>query len=243
MFYTRARLESEVVRNYIGYLWWVLDPALSVCVYYVVFKLILERGGPDYIQFLAIGIIAWKWFATSVNKGAMSIFQQKKLIQKIYLPKIIFPHIDLNFHTVKFLAIFIPMVFVFALIGYPLSIYHLYLPVLIVCQFIFIIGLTTFLSSLTPFFPDTNFILSHILRLAFYPSGVLFDLRRVPEKYRWIIDINPMAQAIQSYRDIIMHQMPPSYFGFLLLAGLGTVLYTIGFFIISKNEGNYAKLA
>ena len=94
LFYTKARLESEVLKNYFGYIWWVLDPLMAVGVYYVVFKLLFNRGGDDYIPFLFVGIIVWKWFHNSVSKGSLCIFSQKGLYARIKVPKIIFPWIE-----------------------------------------------------------------------------------------------------------------------------------------------------
>lgn len=242
LFYTRARLESEVVRNYVGYLWWILDPLLAVGVYYVVFELILNRGGPDYIPFLFIGMIAWKWFQAAVQKGSMAIHAQKSLYKKIYLPKIIFPWIELNFHSVKFLAILGFLLIIYPIWGFHVSVNHLYLPIVFLAQYIFTLGLITLLTSLTPFFPDSGMIIGHILRLAFYPSGVIFAIERVPEKYRFLMYLNPVSQSVQSFRDIVMYHKEPRWSGLLLLGCLGILLYIVGSNIIRKLDGNYAKL-
>jgi ABC-type polysaccharide/polyol phosphate export permease len=242
LFYSKAKLESDIVENYMGFLWWVLDPIMSALVYYIVFDLLLHRGRQDYIQFLFIGIVAWKWFATSIKSGGSSISNQKSLIKKVYLPKIVFPWIETNFTTVKFLFAIILITVSFPLFGYKITLNHLYLPPLIFSQFAFILGCSTFLSALTPFFPDFNIIVNHLLRLAFYPSGILFAVDRVPQQFKFLMQYNPMAQVVHSYRDIIMYGNPPTAITMPLLLTTGIIFYVIGAGLIKKFEGRYAKL-
>lgn len=242
MFYTKAKLEEDAYGNYMGYLWWILDPVMSAMVYYVVFQLILHSGRKDYIQFLFIGIVAWKWFSTGVKNGSTSISNQKSLFKKVQLPKIIFPWIEINFLTVKFIFAILFIALIYPFLGFPVTLNHLYLPVLILCQFIFTLGVGTFLASLSPFFPDFNMMISHFLRLAFYPSGIIFSIDRVPEQFRFLMIYNPMARAIEGYREILMHGHRPPGEGMLMLMVFGLLFYGMGTYVISNFEGRYAKL-
>lgn len=242
MFYTKAKLEEDAYGNYMGFLWWILDPVMSAMVYYVVFHLILHSGREDYIQFLFIGIVAWKWFATGIKNCSTSISNQQSLFKKVYLPKIIFPWIETNFLAVKFLFAITFVICVYPFMGYSITSNHAYLLILITCQFIFTLGIGTFLASLSPFFPDFNMMINHFLRLAFYPSGIIFAIDRVPEKWKWVMLYNPMAQAIEGYRNIIMHGQAPSNRGMLMMLCLGVLFYIFGATVIRKFEGRYAKL-
>lgn len=243
LFNVRAKLEDEVIHHYIGYLWWILEPAMLVTIYYLVFKLILKRGEDDYIYFLFIGIVTWKWFGSSVSSGANSLYAAKSLYKKINLPKIIFPWIECVFYSVKFLIILSLIVTVYALSGYPVFKNILYLPILIFSQFIFSLGLSTLLSSILPYFVDLKIIVALFIRLGFYPSGVIFDLSRVPEKYDFIVNLNPLALSIQAFRDLIMRGTPPTLYTITFLLSSGLVLYLLGYTVIKKLDKKYAKIA
>lgn len=241
-FYTKAKLEDDVFETYIGFLWWILDPVLSASVYYVIFHVVLHNGREDYLPYLFIGIVAWKWFQSSVIAGSTSIVSQKSLFKKIFLPKIIFPWIELNVTTVKFAVALAVVVVVFPLLGFPVTRYHAYLPVLVFCQFAFTLGIATLLAAITPFFPDFSRVLTHLLRLAFYPSGIIFSIDRVPEKWKFLIVYNPMARAVEGYRNVAMYGKAPAMLGLALLLGAGAFFYFAGAAILRKNEGTYAKL-
>lgn len=240
--YTLALLESESSRKWIGYLWWLLDPIMTVTVYFIFFKLFLKRGGEDYIQFLFIGIICWKWFSVGVQNGCASIYKESSLIKKIYVPKIIFPWIDLNLHTVKFSAIFLGTLIAYPCIGYSITLHHLYLIILFLVMYVFILGISTLLASITPFFPDMKNIVTHLLRLFFYPSGILFSLDMIPEKYHIYVLLNPIAQLIDGFRKVIMYATSPNIFSIFSCFILGCLFYWIGLSLIKKYEGYYAKI-
>ena len=86
-----AELRTESSRTYAGYLWWVIDPIISLSVYALVFGVFMKRGGPDFVPFLAVGVVVFRWFNVSVLRAANSLIQHKGLIQRIYVPKPIFP--------------------------------------------------------------------------------------------------------------------------------------------------------
>ena len=243
LFYTKAKLQAETFRHFAGYLWWILDPLFSVAVYYILFKLILNRGGDDYIQYLFIGLIVWKWFGDSVGKGSGAILGSLGLMKKIAIKKHIFPTIEVLYNTWKFIVIFVFIIVLYGLIGYDVTLYHFSLPVLMISQFVLILGSVFFFSSILPFFPDLNFIITYSLRLVFYPSGVLFSLDAVPEKYLKYIKLNPMAGLIDSYRNVIMKGSAPDLFSIFYCIIIGVVLGVVGLMIIRKYELEYPKLS
>lgn len=131
---------------------------------------------------------------------------------------------------------------IFWILGYKITYLYMLLPILVVSQFIFILGVTTFLSSLTPYFPDFNLIISHILRLLFYPSGIIFAAERIPEKMKFLYNYNPIARSVESFRNVIMYQKYPSFEGMILLVVVGLIFYIIGITIIRKLDGEYGKI-
>ena len=99
------------------------------------------------------------------------------------------------------------------------------------------------ISSIMPFFPDLKFIITYLLRLMFYPSGVLFALSQVPEKYIDLIYLNPMTGLIEGYRRIVMYGESPNTFSMIYASSIGIVLIITGTLIIKKYEQEYPKLS
>lgn len=241
-FYTRAKLEVESYRHFAGIFWWVLDPIIGVAVYYLMLKVFLNHQEDHYIQFLFIGIFAWKWFVEGITRSSAGILNNLTLIKKIRIQKYIFPLIEILNVTWRFLIMFSIMLIALYLFWFPLTIYALTIPLILLAQFIFIMGLGLFLSSFIPMFPDLQFLLGHALRLAFYPSCILFSAEKLPSQYQFVLHMNPIAGLVQSYRQVILAGRAPLWDVIGTAAIVGIFLGALGLFIINKYDKDYPKL-
>lgn len=211
LFKTYANLCSEASRTYLSFLWWVFDPILSMGVYYIVFGLLLKRGTDDYVPFLIIGITTWQWFAFTIIHGMKSIIENKGLMEQVHLPKIVFPSIIILMDTFKFLIV-LSLVLVFLWIyGFKINIKYLSLPLVLGIQFLINASFTYFLAAIIPFLPDLMFVVSPILQLAFFLSGVIYAGDTIPVQFRMFFYLNPMATLIESYRNILMYDKWPDW--------------------------------
>ena len=73
LYKTYAELRAESARTYIGFLWWIIEPIVDMATYYLVFAVLLRNRTEDFVPFLLIGLVSWKWFSVSVTMGADSI--------------------------------------------------------------------------------------------------------------------------------------------------------------------------
>ncbi|MBL4567407.1 MAG: ABC transporter permease, partial [Porticoccus sp.] len=86
-----AELKAESSRSYLGFFWWILEPALYMVAFYIVFALVFQRGGPGFIPFLLCGLVVWKWFGSVVSGSANVILSSSALIRQVYIPKYLLP--------------------------------------------------------------------------------------------------------------------------------------------------------
>ena len=84
-------LKAETKKTYLSYAWWLLEPAMFVLVFYVVFAVFLNRGTEDFLVFLLLGKIPFLWFSKSVSNSANSICDGRGLIGQLPIPKSFFP--------------------------------------------------------------------------------------------------------------------------------------------------------
>ena len=118
LYKTYADLRAESARTYVGFLWWIVEPALNMCVLYLVFGVIMKRGTEDFVPFLFAGVVPWRWFATAVNHGASSIVLAKSLMLQVDLPKLVFPIVSVLTDSVKFLVVFVVLLMFLWLYGF-----------------------------------------------------------------------------------------------------------------------------
>lgn len=219
-----ADLRSEARRYYIAYLWWVLEPVLEMLVFYLVFAVGLRRSGHNFAQFLLVGLVVWKWFETTVKHCGTSIINSAGLIRQVAIPKIFFPSVVIITDTFKALVTF-GVVFSFLLFsGLAPNKAYAALPLLFLVQVLIIMAVGYLFAAITPFFPDFMLIVSHILRLIFYLSGIFYDPRHIPEPYRSLFFVNPLALLVSYYRGVLLEGLYPDLFSLFILGLLSLLL-------------------
>lgn len=238
--YADLRAESE--KYYASYLWWILEPLLQMCTYYVVFGLLFRRGTQDYVPFLLVGLVTWRWFTAIVNEGAASISNSHHLIGQVYLPKFIFPTVCVLTQTFKFVVVFLVLLVFLWIYGFPLTYHYVALPILFAVQLCVVVGVTYCVASLFPFLPDIRLLVDTGLMLLFFVSGIFFSGASIPEEYQTAFYLNPMATLLEGYRNILMYQTWPDFSALFWAGIVGIVGIVVGFSLIRLNDRNYAKL-
>ncbi|WP_026691453.1 ABC transporter permease [Alteribacter aurantiacus] len=245
LFYlVKSGLKAENRNSYLGYFWWLLDPLLNVLVYFFLIAIVLGRGGDDKAQFavfLVIGLVAWRWMNTTVNTSAKSIMKYSSIINQVYLPKSIFP-LSMTF-TQGFNFVFgLVVVAIFlAVFGVMPGWQVIYLPLIILIQLLFLLAISLFVAYICVFIRDIDNILSHVLRVFFYASPIIWEGGRLPPEYSWIVAINPVAIIIDSYRAVLMYQTNPQFLGLTVISLASIVVIALLVNHYSKNEHKIIK--
>jgi lipopolysaccharide transport system permease protein len=128
------------------------------------------------------------------------------------------------------------------LLEIPVTAFWLFLPVLLVVQLLLIIGCSFTVAAITPFFPDFSLILNTLLTLMFFASGILYPLKRLPVKVQEFLVLNPMANLIEQYRNILMYSKSPDLWKLGIVFTEGVLIFALGYFILKKFNRTYPKI-
>lgn len=237
----KSGLKAEHRNSYLGYFWWLLDPLLGALIYYFLVVIILQRGGENYGVFLVIGLVAWRWTSSTVSNSAKAITQYSSIINQVYLPKAIFPITRSLSQMVNFFFGLV-VIAIFLLIFWIVPGWQLvYLPIVILVQLVFVMTLSLFIAYICVFIRDVDNILSHIIRLWFYASPVIWEGGRLPAEYQWIVNMNPFAHIVGAYRDIFMYHQLPDLIS-LFIIGIGSLIaFVLILYFYSRNEHKIIK--
>jgi len=239
----QANLRNEVSRYYLNYLWWVIEPTLTMVVFYVVFGIFMKRGTPFFVGFLLVGVTTWMWFARSIQNGAQSILQGKGLMLQVNIHKSFFPLVVIGRDAFK--QIFVTSLLLVFLVFYPtpVTVCWLALPLLMFVQLILVAASATFCAAFVPFLPDLHFIIQTGVQLMFFASGIFYDIDAViaPE-HRAFVYLNPMAGLIKNYRNVLIYGQWPdwSYLGLVFLFSVAFFLLSI--MIVTYLDYSYPKI-
>jgi len=227
-------LKAQHRNSFLGYFWWLLDPLLGVLIYYFVVVVLFQRGGENYGIYLVIGMVVWRWLNSTISSASRSIVAQAGIITQVYLPKAVFPLGATLSQLINFgFGLIVIAVFLLFFNIIP-GIQLLWLPYIIFFQLIFQIAIALVLAYICVFVRDVDTLVSHLTRLWFFGSPVIWQEDMIPEKLRWIIDLNPMAHFLSSYRNVFMYHSSPEH----------TTLFLFGlcsFFVIIATVYMYSK--
>lgn len=219
-------LKAQYRNTFLGYLWWILDPLLMGAIYYFLRVIILGMEGDNIGAFLMIGLVAWHWINSTLKGAAGSISGRSRIITQVYLPKAIFP-LGVNLTQLINFTFGLVVVAIF-LAAYRLvpTAQVLWMPFIMVIQFIFLSALSMIVAYLCMFIRDIDNVLAHLMRLWFWSTPVIWEADRLPEEYRFIIEINPASAFLVSYRNVLMDGSAPQ-FDKLAIIGLLSVLLSL----------------
>jgi ABC-type polysaccharide/polyol phosphate export permease len=221
-------LKAQHKNSFLGYFWWLLDPMLNVLIYYFVVVIVFQRAkGENFGVYLVIGMMAWRWLASTVNMAAKSITQQAGIISQVNLPKAQFPigTVMTQFVNYCFGLVVIALFLLFFRITPGVEAF--WLPFIVFVQLVFMLALALPTAFVSVFVRDVETVISHVMRLWFFGSPVIWFAEMIPERGRWLLSVNPMAYFLDAYRSILLYHGEPDI-GALLVIGVCSAAVVIG---------------
>jgi ABC-type polysaccharide/polyol phosphate export permease len=210
----KARYKSSVL----GFVWSLLNPLGMMLVFTVVFSVLWPNNSiQKYPLFLLCGLLPWNYFAVSVNTSTNSVVNNSNLVKKVYFPREALPIASILSQLVNFLLAFLVLFAVLLVFRSNLSPWLWMLPLVVLIQTAFIIGIGLFLSTLNVFYRDTTIVMEVVMLAWFFLTPVFYSITQLPATVtvgdvelnvrRILYILNPMASIINMYRDML-------YFGY-----------------------------
>jgi ABC-2 type transport system permease protein len=244
---TKKELKVKYRGSALGFFWSLLNPILTMLVYSFVFSIVLRAGIKEFAIFLICALLPFNFLSNSVNYGTGSIISNSNLVNKIYFPREIIPLSIIFANFFNFLFELIALFIVLAVMGYKFYLFLYLLPVIIFIQFFLVMGVTLLVSALNVFFRDLQHLITIIMMVWFFGTPIIYPLSMVPERFQFIIKINPMTIYTAYYRNIFYYVKYPEGAGFpnvwetLIALGITIVLFFIGYFVFKKLEPRFAE--
>lgn len=233
----RTRYKGSVL----GFFWTFLNPLLQLIVYTFVFSVVMRAGIEKYYIYLFVALVPWIFFSTSLTSSSASIIANKDLIKKIYFPRIIIPMAVVNgaFMNMLFTMIVVFVALIFSGIG--ISWYIILLPIIMVLEYLLVLGLAFVISALNVYFRDLEHILGILTMAWMYATPILYDIDMVPQNLQPLFELNPMTPIVLAFRDILYYKTMPdlSHMGLILIWSIGFIV--IGYFIFNKLQKGFAE--
>lgn len=226
----RNDLRSRFARSKLGGLWMVLQPLAQVAIYALVLSRIMATKLPGindryaYVIYLMAGMIAWSLFADVISRSQSIFVDNANLMKKMAFPRVCLPVIVGGSCLVNNLLLLITAAGVFLLIGHPLSLAMLWLPLLIGINLAFAIGLGLIIGVLNVFVRDVSQVMTVVLQLLFWLTPIVYMPSIIPDRLRAVLQFNPMMHMAVAFQDVILYGRAPPVEGLLVIAVAAIVL-------------------
>ncbi|MCR5787851.1 MAG: ABC transporter permease [Bacilli bacterium] len=235
-------------RSVLGVFWSILQPVLMMTVMAVVFSQMFKFSVPgvNYLVYLMTGIIMFNYFSEATTNAMTSVVYNFTLMNKIYIPKYIFPIAKCLFVGINFLLTLIPWFAIILLshvglgeISCPLSIWYILLPYIFVCFFMFTLGIGMIVACISVFLRDMFYIFGILLTIWNYLTPVFYSLEIIPESIRWLFKCNPLYLFLTGVRSIVLFGQRPSLTQMGLMGIEGLACLAIGLLIFKKKQDKF----
>lgn len=238
----RRDLNGRYKGSILGFFWTFLNPLLQLCVYTIVFSMILRSDVEDYYLHLFVALVPWLFFSVSVSGGSSCIRSQQDMVKKIYFPREVLP---ISFVTSQFVNMLLSLVVVLVVVlfsGRGLNfVALLYMPVIMVVEYVLCLGSALIISAATVYIRDLEY-LSGIITMAWqFLTPIMYSIDIVPERFMSLFMLNPMTPVIIAYRDILYYGRAPKLETLIHAVAVGIGLLIVGFFVFGRLKRRFAE--
>ncbi len=229
-------------RSILGVGWSLLYPLLMTAVLALVFKNVFRvtTPGVSFIAYLMTGLTYFNYFSEASNLAMSSVVANFSLLNKVYIPKYIFPLSKCLFVGINFLITLIPLYAVILLTGTGVNVYHLLLPYSWLCLFMFTLGMSFLLSTAAVFMRDMFYIYGIVLTLWTYLTPIMYDIQILGDPALIsMMKLNPLYNIVNFERMIVLYRQMPSAASWLACFLSGAVVLLLGVVVFRKNQDKF----
>ena len=228
----------------IGAAWAVLQPFLTMVVFSLFFGALakIPSNGLPYPIFYYCALLPWLYFAGALQNATNTVVEQQRVITKVYFPRILLPMAAVCSGLVDFaigFLVFVAMMFYYGI--FP-GAAILVLPPLLLLAVLTALACGLWLSALNAMYRDVRYIVPFLVQFWMFASPVAYPASLVPERWRWLYGLNPMAGVIEGFRWALTGQGQPP--GVMLAASAAVVIVLLfgGLVFFQRAEGTLADV-
>lgn len=244
--FVKRDLTTNYKQTVLGPLWIIINPLLSTTVFTVIFGVIAgipTDGTPQFLFYMS-GNILWNFFSSCLNRASGTFLGNARLFGKVYFPRLVMPISGILYNLINFMlqtAVYVILVIVYSLTGanvHP-NLLIILAPFLVLQTALLGTGMGLIISSITTKYRDLNVLVSFGVSLLMYITPVVYPISRVPENFRWLMLLNPVAPIVETYRCAFLGSGSFEWQFLLISLAVTLALLFWGVIVFNKVEKNF----
>lgn len=235
------QLKAKYSGSVLGIFWALVNPLLIMLAINFIFAIIFKTEIKNFPLFILSGIFPWMFFSSALSETTFSILNQQSILRQFNLPREALPLSSVLANFLNFLIGWIAIYPIFLFFNPKIILLLPFFIIILLLILIFVSGLSLILSVLNIFFRDIGQLLGVFLMLWFWITPVFYTIDMVPEKFRWICNLNPMTYFIVYYQHIVFKGHIPAFSLTMSVFFLAFISLILGFWFFSRLESKLLK--
>ena len=242
-FLTLRDIKVRYKQTLMGVAWVLIQPLLTVLIFTLVFNRFvrLETGSLPYALFAFSGLLLWLFFATAVTNSTHSLVSNANLITKVYFPRMYVPAASVGAGLVDLAVAFLLLIVLCFYYGVGLTLNALLLPLFIFLMALLALGVGLISAAVTVKYRDLRHALPFVIQLWMFASPVIYPTSLVPEKWKWLMLINPVAGIIEGFRASLTGR-PFDWMHVSIAAGITLLVLVCSLYVFRRLEHTFADV-
>jgi homopolymeric O-antigen transport system permease protein len=226
----------------IGVTWAILQPFLTMVVFTFVFGRFANfpSKGVPYPIFTYSALLPWTYFAGAVALGSASLVSNKALVTKVYFPRVLLPLASVAVPIVDFLLAFVVLVGMMVWFQTWPSAAIVLAPLFLAMAIVAALGVSLFLTAVNVRYRDVPYAIPFLMQIWLFLSGVVYAINALPEKWQWVLALNPMTAVIAGFQWGVIGTSAPDLDKTLLSIGATAVFFVVGLWYFRRSEPRFA---
>lgn len=243
-FFVWRDLKVRYKQTALGALWALLQPLLLMGVFTLIFSVIarIPSEGLPYPVFVYAGLLPWQMFAYALNEASGSVVANERLITKVYFPRLLIPLSAVLVGVVDFVIAFALLLVLMLAFGVAPTATVVLVPLFVVLALVAALGVGTWLAALNVQYRDVRYTLPFLTQLWLLATPIVYPASAVPEPYRALLALNPMAGVVEGFRWAMLGTPAPRVEVLVLSAAAALVVLVTGVAYFRRMERTFADV-
>jgi len=204
-------LKVRYKQTLIGVAWVLIQPLVTMLIFTVIFGRLAKMPSDDvwYPAFAFTALLPWTYFSQAVTRSGGALVGNANLVSKVYFPRILLP---LSMIVAPLVDLALSLLMLFGLLvyaGIPLTWKIITLPLFIFVAMLTAMGVSLFISAANVRYRDVGHAVPFLMQIWMFMSPIVYPVSLVPEQWRWLYGLNPMAGVIEGFRWALLGQTVP----------------------------------
>ena len=243
-FFVWRDIKVRYKQTVVGAAWAVFQPLMTMAVFSLFFGKLakMPSNGLPYPVFYFSALLPWTYFSGALQNATSVVVEQQRVITKVYFPRLVLPLSAVVAGLVDFSIGFVVFLVMMAYYRIVPSLPIFFFPLFLLMAVVTALGVGLFLSALNAIYRDVRYVLPFLVQFWMFASPVAYPSSLVPQRWRWLYELNPMAGVIDGFRWSLTGKGQPPGILLAVSASMVVLLVAAGTVYFQKMEGTIADV-